>query len=215
MEVTGAVTGFAAAGRRAVLTLDACGGRHGCGYDHRLIQSLRQTATPARLFINQRWAEANPGVTQELVDDPLFEIANHGTEHRPLSVSGRSAHGLPGTLSLQEAYEEVVGNCDFFQATYGSTMKHFRSGTAHTDEVAAEMVTMLGHQVVNYSINADGGATFSAEQMRRAMAATSPGDIVIGHFNRPGSGSAAGMEAALADAARRGIEWTTLGEVLG
>lgn len=212
---TGVVTSFSAAGNQAVLTFDACGGPNGSGYDQRLIEALRRTTTPATLFINQRWARMNPVTTQELIDDPLFEIANHGTRHRPLSVSGRRAHGQPGTLNLQEAYEEVMGNCDFFQATYGSTMQYFRSGTAHTDEVAAEMVTMLGHQVVNYSINADGGATFSAEQVRQAMAATSPGDIVIGHFNRPGSGSAPGMEAALAEAAQRGIEWTTLGEVIG
>lgn len=212
---TGVITSFSAAGSQAVLTLDACGGPNGSDYDQRLIEALRRTTTPATLFINQRWARTNPITTQELIDDPLFEIANHGTRHQALSVSGRSAYGLPGTASLRKAYHEVVDNFDFFRATYGSTLKHFRPGSAHSDEVAAEMVTMLGHKLVNFSINADGGATYSAEQVRQTMAATSPGDIIIGHFNRPGSGTAAGMEAALAEAAQRGIEWTTLAETIG
>jgi peptidoglycan/xylan/chitin deacetylase (PgdA/CDA1 family) len=39
---------------------------------------------PATLFVNARWIEANPRQFRQLAADPLFEIANHGTEHRPL-----------------------------------------------------------------------------------------------------------------------------------
>jgi hypothetical protein len=74
--------------RVVALTLDACGGRSGSDYDAELIETLRRERVPATLFINARWIEANPRKFRQLAANPLFEIANHGTAHRPLSVTG-------------------------------------------------------------------------------------------------------------------------------
>ena len=93
----------------AVVTLDACGGRNGSGYDEALIEVLRRLAVPATLFLNLRWIDANPGIARELADDPLFELANHGTAHKPLSVSGAEAYGIPGTASVGDVFDEVMG----------------------------------------------------------------------------------------------------------
>lgn len=214
LEVTGVVTSFAASGNRAVLTLDACGGPTGSGYDEQLIEVLRSTSTPATLFINKRWAQDHRSVTQELVEDPLFEIANHGTRHRPLSVTGRAAYGISGTASLREAHAEVAENQEYFLDAYGLELRHFRSGTAHADEVAVEMAQMLGVEVVNFSLNADAGATHSPSEVYAALTAVQPGDICIGHFNQPSSGTADGIASALETAAERGIEWTDLEQAL-
>lgn len=214
LAVTGVVTSFAAARNQAVLTLDACGGPDGSGYDEALIEALRSTSTPAALFINKRWAQEHPSVTRELVDDPLFEIANHGTRHLPLSVSGRSAYGINGTANLQEAYAEVAENQDYFRDTYGLDLRHFRSGTAHADEVAVEMAQMRGVEVVNFSLNADAGSTYSAGEVHAALAEVQPGDICIGHFNQPSSGTAEGIVSALETVGERGIKWTTLEQAL-
>lgn len=214
LAVTGTATSFAARGKQAVLTLDACGGPGGSGYDAALIETLRSTSTPATLFINRRWAQQNPSITQELVEDLLFEIGNHGTRHLPLSVTGQAAYGIAGTADLAEAYAEVAENQRYFQETYGVDLKHFRSGTAHVDEVAVEMAAMLNVDVVNFSLNADAGATFSASEVQAALAAVQPGDICIGHFNQPQSGTAAGIASALEAAAEDGIEWISLAQAL-
>ncbi|WP_120005165.1 polysaccharide deacetylase family protein [Nesterenkonia muleiensis] len=214
LDVTGVVTSFAASGNRAVLTLDACGGPAGSGYDERLIEVLRSTSTPATLFINKRWAQEHRSVTQELVGDPLFEIANHGTRHLPLSVTGRAAYGISGTANLRDAHAEIAQNQDYFRDTYGLELRRFRSGTAHADEVAVEMAQMLGVEVVNFSLNADAGATHSPSEVHAALAAVQPGDICIGHFNQPSSGTADGVASALEAAAERGIEWATLEQAL-
>lgn len=214
LEVTGVVTSFAARGNQAVLTLDACGGPGGSGYDDALIDNLRSTSTAATLFINRRWAQDNPSITQELIEDPLFEIANHGTRHLPLSVTGAAAYGIPGTADLAEAHAEVMENQEYFQDTYGLDLKHFRSGTAHVDDVSVEMAAMLGVDVVNFSLNADAGATYSAAEVQAALAAVQPGDICIGHFNQPQSGTAAGIASALEAAAETGIEWISLEQAL-
>src|SRR5258708_792652 len=94
-----------AAGRVIALTFDACGGPGGSGYDQALIDFLRRRQVPATLFLNSRWIDANPAAFHLLAAEPLFEIGNHGTRHRPLSVTGRSAYGIPGTRSAGEAYD--------------------------------------------------------------------------------------------------------------
>ena len=132
----------------AVVTLDACGGRNGSGYDEALIQVLRRLEVPATLFLNLRWIDANPGIARELAADPLFELANHGTAHKPLSVSGAEAYGIPGTASVGEVFDEVMGGHARLTELTGAPPLWFRSGTAHVDDVAVEIVAELGQRVV-------------------------------------------------------------------
>ena len=97
--------------RRVIaLTFDACGGPGGSGYDQALIGFLRRREVPATLFLNSRWIDANPAAFGQLAAEPLFEIANHGTRHLPLSVTGRSAYGIGGTRNAGEVYDEVAAN---------------------------------------------------------------------------------------------------------
>jgi peptidoglycan/xylan/chitin deacetylase (PgdA/CDA1 family) len=85
LEVPQVTTRLTTSERVVALTFDARGGPGGSDYDERLIRILRRNQAPATLFINSRWIDANPGVIAELASDPLFEIANHGTRHCPLS----------------------------------------------------------------------------------------------------------------------------------
>ena len=195
---------------RVVLTFDACGGKKGSGYDSDLIEALRRLQVPATLFLNLRWIDANPAVARELADDPLFEIANHGTAHRPLSVTGAEAYGITGTTSVGEAYDEVMGGHARIVELTGSAPLWFRSGTAHVDDVAVRLVDDLGQRVVNFDVNADGGATFNPAQVASALAAVRPGSISIGHFNRPGSGTAAGVAEALPRFLDEGVTFARL-----
>lgn len=208
IEVDGVV--LTSGGEGVCLTFDACGGRNGGGYDSDLIDALRRLHVPATLFLNLRWIDANPAVAHELADDPLFEIANHGTAHRPLSVTGAEAYGITGTASVGEAYDEVMGGHARIVELRGSAPLWFRSGTAHVDDVAVRLVADLGQRVVNFDVNADGGATFSPAQVASALAAVRPGSISIGHFNRPGSGTAAGVAEALPRLLDEGVTFTRL-----
>lgn len=174
------------------LTFDACGGPGGSGYDADLIDFLRKCSVPATLFLNARWIDANPDVFRQLAADPLFEIGNHGTVHRPLSVTGRSAYGIAGTGGVGEVYDEVAGNAHKLAGLLGHPVSFFRSGTAHYDDVAARMVADLGERAAGFTVNGDGGATLSAAEVRQEIAAAPPGAIVICHMNHPGGGTAPG-----------------------
>lgn len=149
-----------------------------------------------------------------LAAEPLFEIANHGTRHRPLSVSGRSAYGIAGTRDAGEVYDEVAGNHVKLTRLLGAPPRFFRSGTAYCDDIAARIVTDLGERFANFSVNGDGGATFTPEQVRRTVAAAGSGSVVIGHMNQPQGGTAEGIAAAVPQLLASGHQFVRLSDGL-
>jgi peptidoglycan/xylan/chitin deacetylase (PgdA/CDA1 family) len=208
----GVVRRAPAGGRVIALTFDACGGRGGSGYDQALIDFLRRHEVPATLFLNSRWIDANPAASRLLAAEPLFEIANHGTRHRPLSVTGRSAYGIPGTRNAGEAYDEVAGNHAKLTRLLGRPPRFFRAGTAYCDDIAERIVTDTGERVVTFSVNGDAGATFTPAQVSSAVAAAGPGALVIGHMNHPEGGTARGIAAAVPILLARGYRFARLSD---
>ncbi|MGK4579477.1 polysaccharide deacetylase family protein [Kitasatospora sp. HPMI-4] len=213
-EAPGVVGRLPTTDRVVALTFDACGGPGGSGYDQALIGFLRGRAVPATLFLNSRWIDANLAAFRELAADPLFEIANHGTRHRPLSVSGRSAYGIPGTRNAGEVFDEVAGNRDKLTGLLGRPPRFFRPGTAYCDDVAARIVADLGERIAGFTVNGDAGATYSPAQVRKEVAAAPPGSIVICHMNHPGGGTAAGVAAAVPRLLDSGYRFVRLSDVV-
>lgn len=197
LHVSGVVDRAPEGSPGVALTLDGCGGPGGSGVDLALIDALRAREVPATLFLNQRWIEANRPFAEELAAVPFFELANHGTAHRPLSVNGREAYGIPGTASVAEVIGEVWSNHETLTALTGTAPRWFRSGTAHYDEVAVQVVDALGETVIGFDVNGDAGATFGAAAVESSLLSAGAGSIVIAHLNQPQSGTAAGIGAAL------------------
>lgn len=206
---TGHEAGSADPGR-VFLTLDACGGPHGSGYDERLIAGLQAAQVPATLFLNLRWIEAHPALTSALAADPLFELGNHGSSHLPLSVTGHSAYGIPGTASVREAAMEVWRNHVALTELTGVQPRWFRPGTAHLDDVGLSIAEALGERVLGFSVNGDAGATFPAGIVAAEVGAAGPGAVVIAHMNQPGSGTADGILSALGAVQARGLSFGLL-----
>lgn len=211
LEVTGVVQ--RAESSQVALTLDACGGPNGSGIDQELIDFLVSSQTPATLFLNSRWIEANPAATDQLIANDLFCIANHGTKHVPLSATGQSAYGITGNASIGEAYDEVMGNQELLTGLMGEPPKYFRPGTAYFDEICADMVRGLGLLPVNFDINSDGGATMSAAQVVAATSAAKPGSICIGHFNRPSGSTYEGLMQVVPQLKSAGLVFARLDEM--
>ena len=193
-----------------VLTLDACGSPKGKGYDQRLIDFLIAQRIPATLFINSRWIEANPAVFAQLAANPLFEIANHGTWHKPASVNGRTVYGITGTRSPAELLDEIEINARLITKLTGTRPRYYRSGTAYYDEVAVTLATSLKQTVIGYSVLGDAGATYRSDQVRQALLKSRPGDIILAHMNHPESGTADGIITAIPELLRRGFRFVHL-----
>lgn len=194
------------------LTFDCCGGPGGNAWDATLLDVLRSNGTRAMFFLNSRWVQANPALAREIAGDPLFEVGNHGTRHLPLSVSGQSAYGIPGTRNAGEVYDEIIGNQDVLTAVTGKVPRFFRPGTAYFDDVSIQIVRALGLIPTDFSLNADGGATFPADTVARTLKSAGAGDIVIAHANHPLGGTAAGFAKALPVLTSRGAKFVGLSD---
>ncbi|MFD1426128.1 peptidoglycan/xylan/chitin deacetylase (PgdA/CDA1 family) [Kroppenstedtia sanguinis] len=194
------------------LTFDACGGIQGNGVDQELIRYLEREEIPATLFINGRWIDAHPSLFRKLAAHPLFEIANHGTEHRPLSVDGRSVYGIRGTANLEEVLDEILVNHRKISVMTGKPPKFFRSGTAYYDDIAVKAAAELGIQAVNFDILGDAGGTYNSHQVKQALLHSRPGSIALLHMNRPGSGTSAGVQEAIPILRKQGYQFVKLGD---
>lgn len=200
--------------RRTALTFDACGGPRGAHYDEKLITTLRRREVPATLFLNARWIEAFPSVAAELAADPLFELANHGHQHCPLTVRGQKAYGIPGTTSVGAAYDEIVRGMDAVAALTGSRPRLFRPGTAWADDVGLAVARAMGVRVVSFSINVDEGATASTSTVAENLGLVRSRSITLAHFNHPEGKTAEGLARALPGLLEEGRRFVRLSDAL-
>ncbi|MEC0230386.1 polysaccharide deacetylase family protein [Paenibacillus alba] len=209
-QITGVRTHLVTKEKAIALTFDACGGKEGSGYDEKLINYLIKEHIPATLFINSRWIIANPDTFTKLAANPLFEIENHGTEHRPLSINGKPAYGIAGTKNVSEVIHEVTDNADRIEQLTGRRPVFFRSGTAYYDDVAAAIVHDLGTQLAGYNVLGDAGATYNTDQVYHALMKAKSGSIVLAHMNHPEKDTAEGIIKAIPDLQKAGFQFVQL-----
>lgn len=194
------------------LTFDACGGLGDNGYDAKLIKFLENEKIPATLFISGRWIDANRDIFQELAKNPLFEIENHGLNHKPCSMNGRSIYGIEGTKSMDEIFDEIEENAIKIQTLTGRKPRYYRPGAAYCDEICIEIASALGYEMVNFSVLGDAGITYSKNQVKRALLSASPSSIILLHMNHPKSETAEGVIEAIPELKKRGFRFVKLSE---
>lgn len=211
-DIPGVMTHFNTREPVLALTLDACGGKRGSGFDKKLITWLKKHNIPATLFLTGRWIDANKKPAQELASCSLFEIENHGMNHRPCSVSGRLAYGIPGTKNVSEVINEVQDGADTIKEIIDRKTRFFRSGTNYYDEIAIATIEKLGYNAVGYSIAGDEGATLSKEAIIIKLLKAKPGDIILCHMNHPESDTAEGLIEVIPILQERGFRFVTLKE---
>ncbi len=213
-NVTGVVTHFHSDTKTIALTFDACGGSaKSSQYDEKLIAFLTQHQIPATLFINARWIDSNPDIFKILANNPLFEIANHGTAHKPLSTDGKSVYGIQGTESEAEVIAEIEGNNGKIFALTGKHPHFFRSGTAYYDEKAVAIAREHGMEIGGFSLLGDAGATFSPPKVAQQLLNAHSGDIVICHMNHPEGGTREGLIEGVKILLKEGFTFVRLSDV--
>jgi peptidoglycan/xylan/chitin deacetylase (PgdA/CDA1 family) len=213
-NVTGVVTHFHSNKKELALTFDACGGSvRSSQYDADLIEFLIQNHIPATLFINARWIDTNPDIFMKLSTNPLFEIANHGTAHKPLSVDGKSIYNIHGTASVDEVMSEIEGNNNKIEKLTGKRPTFFRSGTAYYDENAVAIAHTLKMEISGFSVLGDAGATFSAPKVAGQLTSAHSGDIILLHMNHPESGTREGIIEGVNMLLKEGFTFVRLSDV--
>jgi peptidoglycan/xylan/chitin deacetylase (PgdA/CDA1 family) len=173
--------------KNIAFTFDACGGKKGSGYDKELIEYLKSEKIPATLFITGSWIDANFQTFVELSKDSIFEIENHGLNHKPCSIDGESEYGIKGTENASGAFDEMEANARKIEAITNYKPKFFRSATAFIDEACAKMAGKLDITVISFQVlSGDAVAKLPAKTIEENVVKNvRPGDIIIMHFNHP------------------------------
>ena len=169
------------------LTFDACGGPHGSGYDAELISYLEKMKIPATLFVTGRWIDANYATFLNLSKNSLFEIENHGMNHRPCSVDGESEYGIKGTPDVPDAFDEIEANERKITTITGRRPIFFRSATAFTDEACAKIARQLGVTMISFDILSGDAVPNTPTNLIESsiLKHVRPGALIIMHFNHP------------------------------
>ena len=169
------------------LTFDACGGKNGDEYDSELIDYLIRENIPATLFMTGKWIDANYETFTKLSQNSLFEIENHGFNHKPCSVDGESAYGIKGTLTVNAAFDEIEANAEKITYLTGRRPNFFRSSTAFTDEACAKIAGTLGITIISFDVLSGDAVPFTPKEIiaKNIIKNVEPGAIIIMHMNHP------------------------------
>jgi peptidoglycan/xylan/chitin deacetylase (PgdA/CDA1 family) len=174
-------------GNIIAFTFDACGGKNGDEFDSALIGYLRRENIPATLFVTGKWIDENYGTFIDLSNDRLFEIENHGLNHKPCSVDGESEYGIKGTADVPDAFDEIEANARKIEKLTGRRPIFYRSATAYIDEACAKLAGQLGITVISFDIlSGDASPYISSKSIEdNVISHIHPGAIIIMHFNHP------------------------------
>lgn len=193
------------------ITLDACGGKKGSGFDRELITFLRENKIPATLFVTGLWIDANPALFKELAADPLFEIENHGLNHKPASVKGARIYRRRGTGDPGELADEVELNAEKIEKLTGRRPVFYRAGTAYYDDVAVRIVYDLKQIPMNFSIVSGDAAGYTPSRIeRRITGRARKGSVIIAHMNRPGKNLFPAMKNSIIRLKKEGYRFVRL-----
>ena len=209
-KVTGVKTRLNTDQKALALTFDACGGAKGKGFDAKLINFLEEEKIPATLFVSGKWIDANQRIFLTLAKHPLFEIENHGWNHKPCSSNARRAYGIEGTRDVGEIYDEIEGNALKIQSLTGRKPRYYRPAAAYCDEICVEIANGLGYEVVHFSVLGDAGATYTKKQVKEALLKAPPSSIILMHMNRPDGETADGLMEAIPEIRKHRFRFVNL-----
>lgn len=189
-------------------TFDGCN----ASCDTNLLYYLVKKHVPSTLFITGKWLQKNNDLLKKIIKTGLFEIENHGLNHKPCSVSGRSIYGIKGTENSSEVIDEIELNARAIQKIIGIKPHFFRAGTGYYDDASLAIVKALGYEAVNYGIIGDAGATFTKAQIQKVLQKPESGSIIILHMNHPESQIFAALRDIIPKLQQQGYKFVKLSE---
>ena len=215
MNIPGVKTHIKTEKKVIALTFDACGGKKGSLYDKDLISFLISEKIPATLFITTSWASVNEENLIELRNNTLFELENHGFNHRPASVRGAYAWHIRGTVSPGDCFDEVEKSAEEFERRIGHRPRFYRAGTAYYDNVALEIIRETGQIPMNFTcVAADADRRIKIGRVERFMRkGIREGAVFIMHFNHPGGKTLPALKTIIPEMRASGYTFVRLSDM--
>ena len=217
----------AGAGKMIALTFDLCEQPDEvAGYQGDIVDLLRTEQARATFFAGGKWLLTHKLRAQQLMSDPLFEVANHTWEHRNLRLT--STLVLQGEIRFaQLAYtrlrkdlvaKECVRPDEVGPAAerVPEQMTLFRFPFGACDVRSLEAVAAAGLTAIQWDVSSgDPWPGQSASMMARdVLRRVQSGSIVLFHANGRGWHTAAALREVLRDLKIRGYRFVTVSELL-
>ncbi len=213
--------------KKIALTFDLCEQPHEIsGYQGTIIDFLREEDVKATFFSGGKWMLTHQGRAQQLMSDPLFEMANHSWEHRNLRL-------LKGTQlnhsieKAQLAFTEVRSKLKTKMcldrtgrvkavANAPAQMSLFRFPFGACNKPALKAVGDAGLLSIQWDVSAgDPVKGQSANRIKRAvLGKVKSGSIVIFHANGRGWHTPKALPEIVHALKKQGYSFVTVGELL-
>ena len=215
-----------AGGRKVIaLTLDICEIRgEVSGYDGEMFDYLRSESVKTTIFAGGKWMRSHLSRTQQLMTDPLFEIASHGFAHRNVrKLSGEPL--MDEILGPQRAYEAIRDGLAATQCanraenpmqSVAPRINLYRFPFGACNGATLNAVNDAGLAAVQWDVSigdADPGSS-AIVLAGRIVRNTKSGSIVIAHANGRGWHTGEALRIAIPKLKAKGFEFVTVSELL-
>lgn len=194
------------------------------GYDGPIVDYLRKNKVRTTFFASGKWLMTHEERSQQLLADPLFEVANHGWTHRDMRrVGGKTLHD---EIALaQSAYaltrqslaaRACIKDNGHTVAAVPAAMQLFRFPYGTCNARALDAVAKAGLPAIQWDV-------VTGDPMRgrsaRAIASTvlrgvRPGSIIIAHANGRGWNTAKALPLIVPKLRAQGYRFVTVSELL-
>ncbi len=213
--------------KKIALTFDLCEQPHEiAGYQGKIVDLLRKERVHATFFSGGKWLLTHEQRAQQLMSDPLFEIANHSWEHRNLRLlKGKQ---LTNTIRYtQSAYSHIRNTLTGRQCRRAGMQKAvltaskpnislFRFPFGACDKASIKAVGQAGLLSIQWDIAAgDPVRGQSARRIKRTVLnRAKPGSIVIFHANGRGWHTPKALPAIIRSLKKQGYQFVTVSQLL-
>lgn len=209
------------------LTFDLCEQPHEVsGYQGDIVDYLRTKKVRTTFFAGGKWMLTHRTRAEQLMSDPLFEMANHTWEHRNLRRLSGSA--LVAEIErAQVAYEDVRAGLQARRCVHPASkrpafeaarerMTLFRFPFGACDPRSIQAVGALGLEAVQWDVSSgDPWVGLTAKAMvDHVLKAVKPGSIVLFHANGRGFATGSALPAIVEGLRAQGYEFATVSELL-
>jgi peptidoglycan-N-acetylglucosamine deacetylase len=209
------------------LTFDLCEQPHEvAGYQGELVDYLREHNVRATFFAGGKWMLTHAGRAQQLVADPLFEVANHTWEHRNLRLlSGSMLDDEIGAaqlayrkmrldLAAKQCLDRTKTRLAHERAPDHMTLFRFPFGAC--DQRSMEAVQAAGLRAIQWDVSSSDpwvGET-SEKMIHDVVSRVRPGSIVLFHANGRGWHTSKAIPMIVEALQAQGYHFATVTELL-
>lgn len=191
--------------QNVAITFDACATKiRRNGFDRPVYDVIVTERLPATIFVSGRWVETHPEEMEELVANPLIELANHSYAH-------------PRMVGLKQAQIEAeIDRTEKLLGIYGKKSVAFRPPYGEFDDKVLSVARERQLPAVLWDVvSGDPSPRITASTMiRNVVDQTRAGSIIIFHINGVERRTAEALPIILRELRARGFNFVHVSQLL-